>query len=189
MKPLQYEGAKAAINSAELRNMQLLAYLTGSFRDAANVATVLARAVPYRVPLSAVQLRFLFNPVAASQALIALNGTLVGLCTSACPPGGSDARALGEGSRAAEAVGLGVVRAVDPASRTLYLLTPLPLEQLQRVDVIVRGKLELPLQALNYHPESGRTPYLVVESLQVASTGSSTMKSRSNILRRGQATP
>eukprot|EP00961_Rhodomonas_salina_P175233 2363704-Rhodomonas_salina.3 len=125
-----------------------------------------------------------------------------------------------------ETLGLGVVRAVDPASKMLYVLSQLPEQDLQRyvlfqkrfaiactsfisplrcerrrvipclntyttvsrrVDTLVRGKLELPLQALNYYPASGRAPYLVIESLGVSNTGSSSMRSRSNILRKGHS--
>lgn len=59
----------------------------------------------------------------------------------------------------------------------------------RRVDVLVRGSLALPLTALtpagaSYNGADTR-PYLALNSLGAAGTGSAAMKSRSNIARRG----
>merc|ERR1712216_146156 len=95
---------------------------------------------PVEVALDALRLHFLDASVPPSQVLVALNGTLVGLCVSSPEREGG----------VEESVGLGLVRAVNAEKRLLYIITPLGVQQLQRVDVLVRGRgLEVPLPALN----------------------------------------
>lgn len=43
---------------------------------------------------------------------------------------------------------LGIVRNVDPTRQVLYVLTPLSLEVLQRVNTLLKGNLEIPAALL-----------------------------------------
>jgi len=96
-----------------------------------------------KVALDALRLHFLDASVPPSQVLVALNGTLVGLCVSSPEREGG----------VEECVGLGLVRAVNAEKRLLYIITPLGVQQLQRVDVLVRGRgLEVPVIVLLSQP-------------------------------------
>lgn len=39
---------------------------------------------------------------------------------------------------------IGIVRNIDPARKLLYVLTPLPLDRLQQVNVLLKGNIEIP---------------------------------------------
>ncbi|CAM9527031.1 unnamed protein product [Discosporangium mesarthrocarpum] len=80
----------------------------------------------------------------------------------------------------APCVGLGLVRAVDPWRRLLYVVTPEPLEALRRVTVLVKGSLQLPPEMMY---ESGRCvhPYFSAEVV-----GGKSMKGQGHLLRRGK---
>ena len=43
---------------------------------------------------------------------------------------------------------LGIVRNVDPTRQVLYILTPLSLEVIQRVNTLLKGNLEIPAALL-----------------------------------------
>eukprot|EP00898_Chlorokybus_atmophyticus_P006849 jgi/Chlat1/7165/Chrsp57S06747 len=127
-------------------------------------AQSLACAVPYVVPLSAVRLEF-YCEVPPSEQLRALNGSLVGLA--------SDTK---------ECFGLGIVRAVDPRQKLLYILTPVAQDKLQQCTVLQCGRLELPSSLLR--SADFCYPYLNDESISTEKSGSAAIKSRHNLLRR-----
>ncbi len=81
-------------------------------------------------------------------------------------------------------IGYAIVHSVDVAERVLRLITPLPHEALARVNLVLKGSLELPslfwFQSNTPHPEL----YFAQEA-GAAAVGSGHMKSRNNILRRG----
>ena len=108
----------------------------------------------------------------------------------------------------AQCLELGVVRAVDTERSLLYLLTPLPIEQLRRVNLlqvgpmIMRtamdcmghadvpvlrqvGRLELPPALLQ--TTGLQSPYLAAFSMSAEASGSKEMKSRGNMARARQA--
>lgn len=81
-------------------------------------------------------------------------------------------------------VGLGIVRAVDPAAGRLFLLTPCPAEDLRGVDTLVLGRLDLPgalLQSARF-----RSAYVVDSCLPTLGTGAGLGRSRANLHRAGQ---
>jgi energy-coupling factor transporter ATP-binding protein EcfA2 len=101
--PTVYTGERASINSAELRSWQTLSYLGSApyiGEVPSSITNTLWALTPVEVALDALRLHFLDTSVPASQVLVALNGTLVGLCVT--PP---------EGRKGLEeCVGLGLVR-------------------------------------------------------------------------------
>jgi len=57
---------------------------------------------------------------------------------------------------------LGIVRNVDPIRQVLYVLTPLSLEALQRVNTLLKGNLEIPA-ALLLSTKQVNGPYISTE--------------------------
>jgi polynucleotide 5'-hydroxyl-kinase GRC3/NOL9 len=83
--------------------------------------------------------------------------------------------------------GLGIVRGVTlPAEgpSKLHVLTPLSSEELEGVDILQVGRLELPKELL----QTGRfmSPYLALFSLSASGTGAGAVRSRNNLMRAGQ---
>ena len=147
----------------------------------------------------------------ASELPHALQGSIVGLLAERADA----ALAAVDCTLPAACLGLGLIRTLDTERGLLYLLTPLPLDQLRRVNTLqVRvvdaslwcpismsacprsnlhrrasaaqvGRLELP-QALLQSPGT-QSPYLAPFSLSAEGSGSKIMKSRGNLARVGQA--
>lgn len=127
----------------------------------------------------------------ASQLFYALNGAVVGLCTTepepqaaAAPAAAPAAGAGGEGAPPPWCLGLGIVRAADARRRRLHLLTPVPEAELQSVGVLQLGRLELPASLLQ--TGARMCPYLALFSLTSSGTGAGAIKSRGNLLRISQ---
>ena len=105
--------------------------------------------------------------VGTREVLLALNGAVVGLLVSGTSAA-THADATAGGSAACSSdpagvkrnlrvlptmplsrcIGLGVVRSIDTVQRVFYIATPVPVEELSAVDVIVRGAIQLPGIAL-----------------------------------------
>ena len=80
-----------------------------------------------------------------------------------------------------ECLGLGLVRAVDPAAKVLYVLTDVAAEELERVGALQVGRLQLPaalLQNGEYH-----SPYLCRHAISAEGSGAAQIKARNNLLR------
>eukprot|EP00879_Flechtneria_rotunda_P025087 GHRR01026634.1.p1 GENE.GHRR01026634.1~~GHRR01026634.1.p1 ORF type:complete len:274 (-),score=92.87 GHRR01026634.1:95-916(-) len=137
----------------------------------AEAAAGLAAAIPYQVPVQDVQIHLLHAQVSQSELPTAINGSLVGLV---CSAGGVQ-------KHPQHCLGIGLIRAIDARKELLYLLTELPEEQLQQVDTLVVGKLELPdkLQAT----QQFASPYQGLYCLTSTATGAGMLKSRNNLLR------
>lgn len=90
---------------------------------------------------------------------------------------------------------MGIVRAIDPSQHALCILTPLPLKTLEKVTMIMKGELQLPLWAMldrQLEKNSGvanvpwaKVPYITKESTEGA--GANALRVRRNLLRRSQA--
>jgi len=79
--------------------------------------------------------------------------------------------------------GLGIVRAVDPHTSKLYLLTPVSSDELENVDLLVLGETPLPTVLASTGEQSGLPePYLVRQSLSTKDGGAAgSIKSRNNL--------
>lgn len=154
------------------------------------VAALLSRRKPRRVPWIAVRIRVMNGPVPPNLMLHAINGALVGLVADPDPRNvGAEAAGKGydttggglvclEETPLRPCVGLGLVRSVDVEQRVLYILTPEPLEVLKEVNVLVKGSLQLPMDML-YDPNWCSHPYFSAEAV-----GGEVIKSRNYLLRR-----
>jgi len=102
-------------------------------------ATRLAAMRPLCVSMDDVSVRFLYNgDVSSSQLGFALNGAVVGLAEEAAAAGervGRDASQLHRPPPLC--LGIGLVRAVDMPKRLLFVLSPLSLGEMQRVNTLV----------------------------------------------------
>jgi len=107
--------------------------------------------------------------VPPSQILYALNGTLVGLCIDPTPytvtrtskqSGGYPNILLLDHPPICECVGIGIIRAIDPHQKVFYIITPVPLEKLQRVNTILRGSVELQYKSAINQDAKASTPYV-----------------------------
>lgn len=141
--------------------------------DYDSVGDRLAAAVPYEVAFSDVCVNILHAQVPTSQFAFVLNGAVVGLMTSSVAPLKAEGPAV--------CLGLGIVRAIDPDLKKIYVLTPLKEDVLQRVSVLGVGRLELPPGLLQ--TKRFLSPYLALHSLVASGTGAGTQRARNNLLR------
>ena len=138
-------------------------------------AADLTRATPWKVCLDDIVIHLLHSNLPAREALMAINGAVVGLLKAPAP---GDERGF------AECLGLGLVRGVDAKHRYAYILTPLPSDKLKLVETLALGKLEFPPRLLGV---AGEYPYMHVGTIANIGSGSKAIKSRNNIVRSSTA--
>ncbi|KAJ3403333.1 Polynucleotide 5'-hydroxyl-kinase nol9 [Chytriomyces hyalinus] len=155
---------------------------------------------PVSVPWNAVKLRFLSVEVPFSQSLVALNGTLVGLVEGSTPyettkttsdaeTEPTDLKIIPSGiqipPQSQNCVGLGIVRGIDPVSKLFYIITPVPLEQLKRVNLILRGPgVEFPASIWTDGFENVRSAVPYITYTAAEGVGAIAKRPRSNLLRK-----
>jgi hypothetical protein len=186
-------------SAAQRRELQCLNYfdlaLSKRFGpyDVASHGTAVAKGLqglfPYRVHFDEVSVAFTDPAVPKALALEALNGSLVALAVSdnqprLCEERSDGLRVLSEAPCAA-CVGLGLVRAIDPSAGIFFILTPVEIDELQRVDLLIKGRIETPTVMLGEDPALA-VPYLAADVLSKPEGGGS-QHTRKNILRRKHA--
>jgi polynucleotide 5'-hydroxyl-kinase GRC3/NOL9 len=203
-------GVRTSMSSSERRTLALLSYLyrkPGGL-DGWEVDVPLTHRRPWLVDWADLDQVCLINngvEVDATEAPVVLNASLVALVRS------DDHQRLAvttteEGQLSmmpyrtdspdpstSAALGLGIVRTVDPATRTFYVLSPLDPTELSQVNVLVKGDLELPVLAmLGKEEEEGgiagvgwrAVPYLTLSRGQ--GEGSHRRRTRRNLMRWSQ---
>lgn len=150
-------------------------------------ATSLMSCIPYQIPWNCVAIHVIHTEVAWDQILYSINASVVGLAQTR-----SDEMYRQEDdnytpfflaeSPVTECIGLGIVRNIDPARKLLYVLTPVPLETLHRVNTLLKGILEIPA-ALMLSTKQGSVPYVSSE-FSYELRGAGARKVRYNLLRR-----
>ncbi|CAD6240139.1 unnamed protein product [Miscanthus lutarioriparius] len=138
-------------DSGGMRERRLVEYLKQCFPSNISLSTnkelahALASLPPYQVLFSDVTVVHLHCEVPAGEIWRSLNATIVGLAVSNAS----------EGTRSVPyCVGLGIVRGVDVQKGLLYLITPVPLQQLQSVDLLQQGLIEIPTTLLQEASEA-----------------------------------
>lgn len=213
-------------SAADLRTLSLVSYfhaiLSPASLSAALPSNTVARTWDFSRPLVAraplgvswadgetiASVHILDSEVDYEQVLHALNGSVVALVRSAtasddlAPPTQAapgfpyDAHASTPNPATSQCLGLALVRSIDPDSRTLHLLSPVPGQLLDAGPVsLVKGALELPVclvldfAATDTDKEKGLcgvewkdVPYFGGEG-----EGAGRRKVRRNLMRRGQA--
>ncbi|XP_062207380.1 polynucleotide 5'-hydroxyl-kinase NOL9-like [Phragmites australis] len=132
-------------DSCGMRERRLVEYLKQCFPTNISLTTnkelayALASLPPYQVPFSDVTVMHLHCEVPAGEIWHSLNATIVGLAVS------NASEATGS---IPCCVGLGIVRGVDVQKGLLYVITPVPLQRLQSVDLLLQGLIEIPTSLL-----------------------------------------
>ncbi|XP_015882700.3 polynucleotide 5'-hydroxyl-kinase NOL9 [Ziziphus jujuba] len=122
-----------------LRDLRIMAYFRQCFPSNLKITTIkelahaLASHPPYEVPISSIKTKHLHCQVPSSEIFYSLNATIVGLAVSS------------EGSENLPwCVGLGIVRSIDTFKGLLYVITPVPLSTLEKVDLFLQGFIQIP---------------------------------------------
>ena len=185
------------IASSDLRTVRICTYFLGGsvkFRQQhgvkiqqsgisdkdRSIARCLASMKPYIVPFDAVECHILEENFDIDMTLAAMNGSIVGLCYKS----DSQSSVLREDSISLNrCVGLGIIRSIDAINRIFYILSPVPREQLSGVNLLVKGRLHVPLECIYQGPYSQFFPYQTCDG-HPSGTGSARLKSRNNPTRK-----
>ncbi|XP_010255658.1 PREDICTED: polynucleotide 5'-hydroxyl-kinase NOL9 [Nelumbo nucifera] len=126
-----------------MRDLKIIGYFRQCFPSDLNITTLkelahaLASQPPYEVPISSIKVLHLHCQVLSSEIFHSLNATIVGLAISSEKPTQSE-------MCAPWCVGLGIVRGIDISKGTFYVITPVPWCSLQKVDLFLRGFIQIP---------------------------------------------
>ncbi|KAJ9560196.1 hypothetical protein OSB04_005356 [Centaurea solstitialis] len=126
-------------DSRHLRDLSIVTYFRQCFPSDMNISTIkeVARALaahpPFEVPVSAVDIKHLHCEVPKGEIFYSLNATIVGLAVSSEDSG-----------QLPRCVGLGIVRGVDVLRQVLYIITPVPQNVVEDVDILLQGFIQIP---------------------------------------------
>ncbi|XP_057514959.1 polynucleotide 5'-hydroxyl-kinase NOL9 [Actinidia eriantha] len=126
-------------DSRLLRDLRIMAYFRQCFPSDLNITTIkelahaLAAHSPYEISISSIKIKHLHCKVPSTEILYSLNATIVGLAVSS-----EDSEHL------PQCVGLGLVRGIDTFRRSLYVITPVPHDTLEKVDLLLQGFIQIP---------------------------------------------
>ncbi|KAJ3323668.1 Polynucleotide 5'-hydroxyl-kinase nol9 [Boothiomyces sp. JEL0866] len=115
------------------------------------------------------KIKFLNEQVPFSQTLYALNAQIVGLVIDGTNYH-SESSGLFKGLVPTHTplnqncVGLGLIRAIDPSEQCFYVLTPVPVDILQNVNLFLKGSIECPLYL--FTNRSKNYPYVSFDSIE-----------------------
>ncbi|XP_078164327.1 pre-mRNA cleavage complex II protein family isoform X2 [Carex rostrata] len=104
------------------------------------LAFALASIPPYQVSFSRVKVKHLHHQVPIDEIWHSLNATIVGLAVSSVGPARANSYPW--------CIGLGIVRGIDVSRGLLYVITPVPVQSLQKVDILLQGLIEIPTSLL-----------------------------------------
>ncbi|KVH98815.1 polynucleotide 5'-hydroxyl-kinase NOL9 isoform X1 [Cynara cardunculus var. scolymus] len=140
-------------DSRHLRDLSIVTYFRQCFPSDMSISTIkeVARALaahpPYEVPVSAVSIKHLHCEVPKDEIFYSLNATIVGLAVNSEDSG-----------HLPRCVGLGIVRGVDILRRVLYIITPVPQNVVEDVDVLLQGFIQIPTYLLQV--QGSVSPYM-----------------------------
>ncbi|KAG5039249.1 hypothetical protein JHK85_011725 [Glycine max] len=152
-----------------LRDLRIMAYFKQCFSSDSNISTIkelahaLASHCPYEVPIASIKIRHLHCEVPSSEIFFSLNATIVGLAVDSEGP-----------ENLPWCLGLGIVRGIDTVKGVLYVITPVPHNSLEKVNVLLQGYIQIPsclLQASYcFHNVQGCiSPYMSANTLTLTS--------------------
>lgn len=179
------------LSTTQLQNIHAMSEKDQLYQE---FARAYGEVCPFMVSFDAVDVCFAGASVPPSHVLLSLQCSIVGLCVNrhreAIVPAENADRSHQPPRIQLKAVhspclGVGIVRGIDAARRLFFILSPLPKEMMQHVNLLVRGNISV--DAL-FHGQVGAgsmyTPYVVTDVVASEGTGSSTMQSRNNIKRK-----
>jgi polynucleotide 5'-hydroxyl-kinase GRC3/NOL9 len=135
-----------------MRDMRIIAYFRQCFKGK-EVNTIkeltheLASHIPYEVPISSLTINHLHCQIPSSEVYYSLNASIVGL--------GISTEVFED---LPSCVGLGIVRGIDTERGILYVITPVPENLVEKVDLLLQGYIQLPTCLLEV--KDYRSPYL-----------------------------
>ncbi|CAH0473958.1 unnamed protein product [Peronospora belbahrii] len=177
------------LSRPRLQNLQVLSEKN---RLDSDIYRAYARLTPFVVSFDQVDISFTGSSVPPSQLLFSLNASVVGLCVNPDykPFMQDESTSLRQGPPRivlepvhAPCLGIGIIRALDPKKRQLFLLSPLSLSVLQRVNLLVHSNISLDSIMLSID-ESVQAPYIVTDIISSEGSGSAVMQSRYNLKRK-----
>ncbi|XP_010936308.1 polynucleotide 5'-hydroxyl-kinase NOL9 [Elaeis guineensis] len=127
-----------------IRDLRLIAYFRQCLPRDLDISTYqelvhsLALIPPCEVLLPRIKVQHLHCQPSSSDLYHGLDATVVGLAISSWMPTSSE-------HCTPWCVGLGLVRAVDISKDILYLITPVARSTLEKVDLLLRGSIEIPV--------------------------------------------
>jgi polynucleotide 5'-kinase involved in rRNA processing len=169
--------SRMKLNGADQRSLQLTSYFFQHHHHW-DFSLSLCEKVPFRVSWSRFRIWFRGEEVPFSQALYALNGTLVGLAIDQhqYQPKQDLTFIPNDVTVAHNCVGLGLIRSIDPQSQCFYILTPIPAAVLEKVNLIIRGSIECPPALFTHGFGRAHVPYTTFMNAEGA--GSVALKNR-----------
>ncbi|KHN23511.1 Polynucleotide 5'-hydroxyl-kinase NOL9, partial [Glycine soja] len=137
-----------------LRDLRIMAYFKQCFSSDSNISTIkelahaLASHCPYEVPIASIKIRHLHCEVPSSEIFFSLNATIVGLAVDSEGPENLPS-CLGLGSifivkHILISYVSGIVRGIDIVKAMLYVITPVPHNSLEKVNVLLQGYIQIP---------------------------------------------
>ncbi|CAK9141415.1 unnamed protein product [Ilex paraguariensis] len=126
-------------NAHLLRDFRLMAYFRQCFPSDLNITTIkelgraLAAQPPYEISISGIKIKHLHCQVPSTEIYYSLNATIVGLAVSSEVP-----------EHLPCCVGLGIVRGIDTLRHLLYVITPVPQNILEKVNLLLQGFIQIP---------------------------------------------
>uniref|UniRef100_M4C2H6 Uncharacterized protein n=1 Tax=Hyaloperonospora arabidopsidis (strain Emoy2) TaxID=559515 RepID=M4C2H6_HYAAE len=171
--------------------LQNLHVLSEKNRLDSDIYRAYAQLTPFAVSFDQVDISFAGPSVPPSQLLFSLNACVVGLCINPeYKPLDQDESKRHQGPPRivlqpvhAPCLGVGIIRALEAKKRQLYILSPLPLSVLKRVNLLVQSSMSLDSIMLSAH-DPVQAPYVVADVVSAEGTGSAVMHSRNNLKRK-----
>ena len=146
-----------------------------------DIANSLAYRLPFKISWNAISISFQGGAAAArafssendfnGHVLQSLNGTLVGLgiVDGLALPFESSQRptfTLLKDAPLCRSIGLGIIRGIDVDRRLFFIVTPVPINELVEVNIIIRGSLNCPVSMLQWRSSPSEVPYTSFETIQ-----------------------
>ncbi|KAL3655334.1 hypothetical protein CASFOL_001120 [Castilleja foliolosa] len=125
-----------------LRDLRVMAYFRQCFPSDMTISTIkeLARALaahhPYEISMSSIKIEHVHCQVPVNEAFYSLNASIVGLAVSSVS------------EQWPHCIGLGIVRGVDTLRGVLHVITPVPQQNLEDVDMLLQGFIQIPTALL-----------------------------------------
>lgn len=135
------ESDRSKQNAFEHRSLAMVSYLFSSTSGSSSnvewrLDVPLTSRIPMTIPFRYTQLKFLGEQVPNSRALVAMNASLVGIVVVSS--GGGERKFIispttAHLSASHQCLGLGIIRSIDPLNEKFHLVTPVPVEILNKV--------------------------------------------------------
>ncbi|VDI80780.1 polynucleotide 5'-hydroxyl-kinase GRC3/NOL9 [Mytilus galloprovincialis] len=156
------------------RDLNLYSYLCNNLEPGLSLTST----TPYTVPWKSVAIHVAHTEVDNSEILYAINGCLVALCNADLTEAereNEDTPFFFKTTPVCQCLGFGIVRGIDSVEKELYIITPLNQQDLQKVNAVIRGNVNLPSQVLFKQKCDG--PILYVTN-PILTTGSQILRQR-----------